>query len=190
MKPKFWTSEKLLSLTALLVSLSTLIVFVYQTNLIRQQQFMSVYPYMNLGNEYSGTLKYKYILSNEGIGPAFIESVKITSPDKEVFNDLVDYVDHLAISEDSIWYFHSNLNAGKLIPSNKKIPLIQLVNKEMLMELGLSDLEGLPMNTIEGSKMLYQILNDDSLNIEIIYSSVYGERWILKNHTNTPVKLE
>ena len=190
MKKKFWTSDKLLSLTALLVSLFTLIVFIYQTNLIRQQQFMSVYPYLNLSNEYGGTLNYSYVLSNEGIGPAIIETVKITSPKNEVFNDFVDYVNSEISTQDSIWYFHSNLKKGKLIPSNQKINLIQLVNKERLLAIGINQTDNLPTNNINNSRRLYQILNNDSLKVEIIYTSVYGEKWSLKSNTNAPVKLE
>lgn len=190
MKVKFWTSEKLLSLTALLVSLSTLVVFVYQTQLIRQQQYASVYPYLQLGNEYSGTFKYKFVLVNEGIGPAVIEDIKIYSSGAEVYDDVIDYVDARVMEEDSVWYVYSNLNVGKLMPAEKKIPLIQVVDDALLEELGVEDLEGLPPNTLKGVAALYEVLNNDSLKIEITYSSIYGETWMLRNGGNAPVKLE
>lgn len=186
---KFWTSEKLLSLTALLVSLLTLMVFIYQTNLIRQQQYMSVYPYLNLSNEYGGTLRYNYTLTNEGIGPAIIESVKVISPESKVYDDLIDYVEDVIPEEDSTLLFHANISAGRLIPANEKIKLIQLVDKKMLEDLGFEEIDTLPVNTFEDVNSLYKILNHDSLRIEIIYKSVYGEQWKLKNHQEVPEKL-
>lgn len=189
MKNKFWTSEKTIGLTALLVSLSTLIVFVYQTNLIRQQQYMSVYPYLNLTNMYSGTLRYNYTLSNEGIGPAFIESVKVSTSNSKIYEDVIDYVDD-NINKDSIWYFHTNLSVGNIIPANGKVPLIQLVNREMLKNLELDELENMPNNTLDDSFKLYQILNDTNAKIEIIYSSVYGEKWSIGNHSKIPKKIK
>jgi len=41
-KQPFWNNEKLLGISALLVSTMSLIVFVYQTDLLRKQQYMSV----------------------------------------------------------------------------------------------------------------------------------------------------
>jgi len=190
MKAKFWTSEKLLSLTALLVSLITLIVFVYQTKLIRQQQYASVYPYLALGNEYSGTFKYKYILVNEGIGPAIIDEIKVYTNETEVYGDVIDYVDAAMMEEDSIWYVHSNLNVGKLVPAEKKIFLIQVVGADLLKELGIENVEDLPTNTLNGAKALHQVLNNDSLTIEITYSSIYGETWVLRNGGNPPQKID
>lgn len=190
MKKRFWSSEKLLSLSALLVSLLTLVVFIYQTNLIRKQQYMSVYPFLSLGNQYGGTLKYRYVLKNEGIGPALIEEVKITSPDGKIFRDLVDYVDDQTINADSIWYVHSNLTSGRLVPAGAEVALIQLVDKDLLVEMGIDDIEDLPpVNEWEESKALYDILNADDLHIEITYSSVYDESWTVKNG-NIPVKNE
>ncbi|MEL7162471.1 MAG: hypothetical protein AAFN92_17065, partial [Bacteroidota bacterium] len=53
--------ENIVSISAICVSVLTLLVFIYQTNLIRQQQFLSVYPYLSLGSMGTGSLKYKYL---------------------------------------------------------------------------------------------------------------------------------
>ena len=63
-------TDKILGLSAMLISICTLIVFLYQTNLIKKQQYMSVYPYLTLGNNGSFTADYEYSLTNNGIGPA------------------------------------------------------------------------------------------------------------------------
>ncbi len=178
----FWTSDKLMSLCAILVSLMTLCVFIFQTNLIRKQQFMSVYPHLSLGNQRGGSLDYSYILKNEGVGPAFIKAIEIKAPDGEVFHDLVDYVDDTNLLEDSVWYFHSNLVIGQLIPSQKEIPLIQAADASTVIEMGL------PPNTLEGMRKLYEVLNHDSLSMKITYESIYGESWTVDSRTSIPVK--
>ena len=181
MKKRFWNSEKLLGLSALTVSLLTLIVFIYQTNLIRKQQYLSVYPHLHLSNIRSGALSYQFILANNGIGPAVIKEVKITKGDS-VYADLVDYVDEMDLIQDSVWYLHSNLVVGRLIPAEAVILLIQMADETVAREMGV------PPNTVEGSRKLYGVLNADDLEISITYESVYGERWILRNDGKGPEK--
>jgi len=190
MKKAFWTSEKLLSISAIVVSLMTLIVFSYQTSLMQKQQYMSVYPYLDTSNRYSGTLKYNYTLSNNGIGPAFIESVTVTDSMQQTYDGIADYIVSQGIDQDSIWFFNSDLNPGQLIPANEKIPLIQIVNEDMLTEFGITNFEDLPMNTTDDAGALHQIINSDNLIVEIVYSSVYGERWKIDNTSSAPLKLE
>ena len=60
MSKKRLSSEMLIGLTAMIISLSTLIVFVYQTNLIRKQQYMSVYPHLNMMHRNSGSADYMF----------------------------------------------------------------------------------------------------------------------------------
>lgn len=48
-KKKFWTSEKILSLSAIFMSACTLLTLIYQTNLMLNQQQMSVYPHLEIG---------------------------------------------------------------------------------------------------------------------------------------------
>jgi len=186
MKKKFWTGEKLLSIAAVLVSLMTLGVFSYQTNLIRQQQFMSVYPYLSFANNFSGSLRYQFVLKNDGIGPAMVDSVLVIAPDGSRYSDLVDYVDSMVPSEDSIWYLHSNIRPGKLIPAGEEVQLIQLINDEILASFGVTDTEGLPRNDLDDSQQLFKILNHDSLQIRVIYKSIYDERWVIRNSSGGP----
>ncbi|NJB70100.1 hypothetical protein GGR42_000562 [Saonia flava] len=182
MKPKFWTSEKVLSLSALLVSLLTLAVFIYQTQLIRKQQYMSVYPHLNFANIGGHTLEYTYVLKNDGVGPAFIRSVKVNGPNGKSYKDVINYVEENLAKNDSVLFYYANLSEGRLVSAEEEIPIITLMNKEKTRELNLSD------NTLEKSNKLYDILNNDSLKIEIEYESIYGEKWVLKNGGSGPVK--
>lgn len=182
MKNKFWTSEKLLSMSALFVSLFTLGVFIYQTDLIREQQYMSVYPHLALTNYRSGSLEYEYILMNNGVGPALIKSVSVEELNGKSYNSINEYLNTRLNINDSIWVYNSDIYEGRLIPANEKIVLFGLFNEEQTNALNL------PKNSMLGAKKLRQILNNDSLIVKITYESIYGEKWSIFKESRTPVK--
>ena len=182
MRKKFWNSEKLLSIAAILISICTLCVFTYQVRLIRKHQYMSVYPHLQLANGGSQTLQYQYSLTNNGIGPALIESIHITAKDGKLYDDLADYVEEQVTAADSIYFYFTNLSAGRLIPAQEKIALIELIDNEELRAKGRFH------NTLKGSVKLRKIINENGLKIKIRYKSIYGESWTLTNGENAPVK--
>ncbi len=182
LKVKFWTSEKLLSLSALLVSLCTLIVFAYQTNLVRKQQYATVYPHLIVGNVGSGKLDYRYILQNKGVGPAVLKHIHIQTGGGQLYADFEDYVYNSVTKEDSIYYYSATLYPGRLLQPDEIIPVIELSDNEELKS------SGRPLNTYKSSAKLYEVLNTDSLTVEITYESIYGESWTVTNYTYAPIK--
>lgn len=182
MKKKFWNSDKILSLSALCISLFTLMVFVYQTNLIRKQQFMSVYPHLALTNTNSGSLEYQYVLKNDGIGPAFIKSITIEDLSGANYNSINEYLVTKLSANDSIWIYNSDIFEGQLIPANESMALFGLFDEEQ------TSARGLPKNSIYGAKKLRQILNNEEVTITIVYESIYGEKWSINNKSETPIK--
>ena len=181
-KRPFWTSEKLLSASAILISLCTLVVFTYQTVLIRKQQYLSVYPHLNLSNEGTGSSNYKFVIKNEGIGPAFVKEINLEAPSGKQYDDVIDFVNDHVMDEDSIWYFYSNLYSGKLIQPGEKIYLIQMLSEAETNQYDI------PPNTKEGAQKLVTLLNHDSLTLEVVYESIYEERWTASVHSEIPQK--
>jgi len=171
MKKAFWSSEKLLSATALLVSVSTFIVFIYQTNLIRKQQYMSVFPYVTMGNYSAKSKNYKYVVQNDGIGPALIKSVKVVDGKGKKYDDIVDYIRYNVSETDSIGFYFANIQKGWLIPE-----------KEIVEVIGISD------EKLKSGKVIYSLLNAENLLIEIEYESIYGETWVVSNISGYPIK--
>ncbi|MDZ7897109.1 MAG: hypothetical protein U5N85_03645 [Arcicella sp.] len=49
LKPQFWNADKIVSLSAILISLATMTIYLYQTHLIGKQQNASVMPYLRMG---------------------------------------------------------------------------------------------------------------------------------------------
>ena len=69
-------------------------------------------------NEKSGTLQYSFGPSNHGVGPAFIESVKVSASNDMVYDDFIHHVEKTIGKQDSINYVYSNLWVGRLVPAN------------------------------------------------------------------------
>lgn len=182
------SSDRLLSLTAVLISVLTLVVFIFQTNLIRKHQYTSVLPYLSMSNVKSGTISYQFRLSNDGIGPAILDSCVVTYKDTS-YHELIDYVEEQLADNDSILIVYANVYPGMIIPPDREVKLIQMLDKQLIAELGLEDAD-LVENTPLGSMVLRQIINNDSLDMKMYYSSIYGERWVVSMNDSAPRKLE
>ncbi|MFK7933301.1 MAG: hypothetical protein AB8G22_07315 [Saprospiraceae bacterium] len=167
-----WNSDKIVSISAILISLVTLIVFIYQTNIMREQQRLSVLPYLMIANENGQTPNHKLTLRNTGIGPAFIESVVITSKKKKYEMDLPTFLYTHVPEMDSINNLgYSNIFAGQLIPAEQVIPILEFDN------------------SWEDVKKMLVILDELEIEIAIIYKSIYEERWLLSSAKFAPEKL-
>lgn len=175
-KTRKWNADKTVSLSAILISLMTLFVSLYQTNMIRQQQRLSVLPYLSFGNYNTGGANYKLMLSNDGIGPAFIESVEISYKGKTYPYDLpVFFRDVIPKQVEQIKKFtHSNIFKGQMIPAGTKLSLLEIRNS--------------PEDGIKLYKLL-QKLKKEKMQLKIVYRSVYEERWQLILGDAIPQKL-
>ena len=174
-KKRFWNSDKLLSISAILVSIGTFIVFAYQTNLIRKQQYMSVLPYLQFANYHNYSPNYKFVLTNKGIGPAIVTSTKISINGKTEEKDLATYLgENINYLRDSIGFVTSSIYKGMIIAQNESIELVKLDSK----------------NRINNSEKLLKMIHNDSLNFIIEYKSIYGEKWRINIKDFIPVKID
>ncbi|MCE7057109.1 hypothetical protein LZF95_20680 [Algoriphagus sp. AGSA1] len=171
-----WNVDKIIGLSAVVVSLAACLLIAYQTFLMREQQLLSVLPHLSLGNEGSYTPNFRYVLSNYGIGPAFIEDIKII------------YKGEVASAQDIAAFFiqnsneienlhsvlHTNVFPGMLIPAGSDIAIFEVANSK------------------DDAAKLHEVMNSyykEGLRFEIIYTSVYGERWKITESSLSPEKL-
>ncbi|MFK7952828.1 MAG: hypothetical protein AB8B73_08270 [Ekhidna sp.] len=175
---KKWSSDRWLSLVAIIASMGTLFTVVYQTNLIRKQQYASVLPYLEMWNS-SNQDSYRLVLANNGIGPAFVEDVKIHFEDSTYQMDPAIFLREVISKEDTINRVrHSNISRGRLIPAGKQINLIEVEN-----------------DSVNAGKLWYWFSANngalkDGPEVEIVYRSIYEERWqAFKNSGAEPIKL-
>ncbi|MBT8184681.1 MAG: hypothetical protein KJN76_07560 [Eudoraea sp.] len=177
-----WNADKILSISAMTMSFITLLIFMYQTNLMKKQNYLSILPYLAVTDTSNGaTQTYELDMYNHGVGPAILESVTIIYKDEKydlreydnrVFSFLLSMVPQL----DSVKNFStSTLERGMAIPANSKYNIFAITNSSEDFSLITSQLERL---LAEG------------LNFEIVYKSIQNERWMIRIDSEGPVILD
>lgn len=176
-----WNSERVLSLTAMVLSFVTLIIFIYQTNLMRRQNYLSILPYIQFATHNNQVEKsFALSLKNHGVGPAILESVTIEYRDRKYDlakydNELVKLLTTMAPELDSIrGYAFSTLDKGVAIPANSTYVIMEIKKAPQQYELFTRNL---------------QKLLDNGLQYTIVYKSIQDEHWMIQNNSDGPIKL-
>lgn len=177
----FWNSEKVMSSSAIFISLVTLIAMIYQSNLMREEyelarqaQFASTMPYLMLSNMNGNGPNHTLTLRNNGLGPAFIDSVIIEYQDSVYYTDLPNFLyDNVPEVYDIPSLYHSNLSPGQLMAAGESLNMLQVIDSQESTDSLLSTLSRL-----------------SGLRYRVIYRSVYNERWEINTDRLQPVKLE
>ncbi len=167
---KKWSADRMLGITAIVVSLGTLFTIVFQTNLIRKQQYASVLPYLEIWPRIQPT-SFKLIVMNNGIGPAFIDDVKIHFQDSVYEADPRIFTFQVIKKKEDVSFYYSTLKKGRLLPAGEVIELI-----------------GVEEDSVNARK-LYNWFGTDTLELEVTYKSVYDERWSTRGIGAEPIKL-
>lgn len=177
-----WDSDKILSLSAMSISFITLAIFIYQTNLMRQQNYISIMPYLDISTT-SNTAGHVFELNikNHGVGPAIIESVTLVYKGKrhglaDYDNRLFTFLASLNSALDSLKYVSSStLDKGMAIPANSVYNVFAV--------------SGSPEDFHLMTESLDKLI-EDGLDYEIIYKSIQGERWRLYHNSEGPERLD
>lgn len=176
-----WNSEKILSLAAISMSFVTMLIFIYQTNLMRRQNYITILPYLATATtENIAENQFQLNLKNMGVGPAIIETATITYQgktydltefDDEIFNILLK----LDPALDSIKHFSTGtLNKGLAIPANTSYSLLLVQGTAEEYELI--------------TRRLGQLLAN-GLGYQIVYKSIQEEKWLIHNNSDGPIRL-
>ncbi len=176
MSKQFWNSEKIVSMAAMFISICTLFTIIYQTTIFREQQYASVYPRLEIWNN-GGNDNYKFTMVNTGIGPAFIEEVRIIHADTIFEGDPASFAELFmkTLDRDSIEninYGYSNMPKGRLIRPGQNVSLITTNQSK------------------KSTQFFRRLFGNQTAKLEVVYSSVYGERWKLTGMSFNPEKLE
>lgn len=171
-KSSFWNVEKLLGITAILVSIGTLIIIVYQTNLMRKQQYAAVLPYLEVWNSNPNSSTYRLLLLNNGVGPAFIDGIKVLYKDTVHIGDPATFYKNIVYPSDTINFGYSNLNKGRLVPAGREVELVSCTNSEI------------------NADKLRKLFGSEKAKVQITYSSIYGEQWQINGLMDPPIKIK
>ncbi len=162
------------------ISFITLIIFIYQTNLMSKQNYLSILPYLQVSTSNNASVNtFSLDLLNHGVGPAIIESVQFQIQGKEY--DLKDYDNYLydfLVTQDTVlnslkYVSTSTLDPGMAIPANSTYNVFKVTFTEEDQWI---------------LKRMIELL--ESLAYEIRYKSIQDEHWVIHDASEGPEKLD
>lgn len=170
MKRKF-NADRTLALSAIFISLMSLILLVLQTSESRKHNRLSVQPRLSfIGHSYLSKKDATYGLSliNKGLGPAIIEKAYITYLGKEYDVNFTELIENLTPS------------LGPLIDNKETTSINEGTTIIPTEDVRLYELKVLAENS---ETFTHQIDSLQLLEIDVtvVYTSIYGERWKI-NH--------
>jgi hypothetical protein len=181
-----WSTDRIVSLSAMAVGVCSLFITLYQTYLTREAQSASVLPYLAFGIMSTNDGAY-LTLRNDGVGPARLESVRIHFKGQIMDVDPYDFfLAHLTgtpppgLSVDRV-------TPGRLLPANSTIQMLGISGgPERVKTLGdmlrLFTIADAPPSWLDELKAR----GGDKAVIDIVFSSVYGDRWRIRSDQPVP----
>lgn len=176
-KKKVFSSEKLLSFSAIFISIVTLIIFVRQTNIMEQQSRLSVLPYLMMetsNNSQDNTFIIEIV--NYGVGPAIIENRDISYKGKQFAEEFPEFIKSNFKESDSInMLSYSTLQKGLAIPAGASRTVIKVGGSQTSYETFLQVL---------------QKLQQEDFGYNITYKSIHGDTWQISGSDEIPVQID
>jgi hypothetical protein len=147
--------ELIVALIAVFISFSTMFVYLYQSNLMKTQQKMSVWPHITFGPSW-GDDQLVLNLINKGVGPAIIKKVSIEINSNQIngINEIMNFVPDTLQSD----YSYSSIWPGQVIMAAENIKLFQVNNPKTI-------------------KYILELMKEEKIRIEICYCSIYNDCW-------------
>ena len=148
----------LLGISAVFLSASALIVSIIQTTILRDQQYATVWPYIQ-ATAMNTNVGYSYGIENKGVGPAIINKLEYTYKGKSYESTKKMY---------TALFGENYTGAG-----------FTVTNKNYVIKSG-EGLEMLSVNRPDSSlNHIIYLWESEAVNLKIIYSDVYGNCWQL-----------
>jgi len=165
------SADRIVSISAIVVSLGTLFIILYQTNLTRQEQKASVMPYLQFAPNTNSGMSNIY-LENKGLGPALITNYRIFNQEQEyqsVQELTADYaLDKIPGSSIDMVY------PGRLLASDEYIKHISHFHNDSTNFI------------FENFQFFYGSKDEQKLIIEVVYQSVYKDHWMIRSNWRHP----
>lgn len=156
--------DRLLSLCAGIAAVTAVAVSLYQAALARQQLRASAWPYVQQQNSYTQGAPYRYLVSNEGVGPARVRSFVVLADGKPVprWNDAV----RAFTGDGEPGLVYSSFTHGSVVPAGAERELVQLPPGERAHRFWLAA--------------------QTRLRTILCYCSVYDECWLADSDEKEP----
>lgn len=184
MKFKKIKTDRILGVSAMIISILTLIIFIYQTNIMREQSKLSVKPRLDFTTNFDqkdSTIIIQEVIENKGLGPAIIDSIYFKFKNNTYPVDIETFLKNHLPKLLEIGYLsqHATLGNGTTISQDEEREIFTY---------------HISMDQVE---KLYSYLgmrnqDDNPFPIEVIYTSIYeDEKWMMNNDDlDQPIKVD
>ncbi|MEL6275084.1 MAG: hypothetical protein AAFU03_08280 [Bacteroidota bacterium] len=174
------STDRIIGVSAMFISLISLLFFIQQTRMMNQQNRLSVMPRLSFTetqSNHSDNFTIGLILKNKGLGPAIIESSAILYRGKRYDLDFSAFIDERLVNLDTLL---SRQQTSSVTEGTTILPR----EEERLFFLELP-----PKNVPILQENFGSV--GDSIDVEIIYTSIYEERWLIRwnSEPETPQRL-
>lgn len=154
--------QTLIALSAVLLSLCGLFISIYEAKLIREQQYASVWPNLEIAPSVNpGDLKI--FVQNTGIGPARIINAKVTYQDK-LLADWGDLLNNFSY-EKANYSGYQSLIKGRVLPPDS--------DQELIFRIESVSQNSDPILT----RKLSEEIGNGNIDVQLCYCSVYDDCW-------------
>ncbi len=150
-----------IGLIAIGINIITVSVYIYQTNIMREQQHASVWPYLEWRSIYNQNDGFMLQVRNNGVGPALITSSKMRINGEDFL--AIDSLLIEMLGTTSFPYLKGEIN-NRVLPAGQSINLIKSEDPKW-------------------SELLFGNLRSHQFELEINYESIYGDKWICEGLT-------
>ena len=163
------STDRIIGFSAMFISLISLVFFILQTQMMSKQNRLSVMPRLSFtqsqGDNNNG-FTLGLILENKGLGPAIIESSAILFGEERYELNFSTFIDEELVQIDTLLHKQStsSIIEGSTILPREEVQLF-------LIELPLEKVPTL---------MEHVSAIEDSIDVEVIYTSIYEERWLIR----------
>lgn len=182
MKIKLPKTDRLLGVSAMIISVLTLIIFIYQTNIINRQSKLSVKPRLSFSQIQSvndSIVTIQQVIINKGLGPAIIKKSKIIFENKSYPLDFDEFIfkEYSDVEEYGDLIFTSSILEYTTISPNETSTIYKFQ---------------VPQSKVP---KIIEYFGLDSLNVDtkwqfyVEYTSMYEDQtWKINSITNKPVE--
>jgi hypothetical protein len=172
-----FTPRTIVATAALCVSLCSMIMTILQFRSNRAVQYASVLPYVNIGiwhgslNDEKQEGAYTMTITNDGVGPAFIEYLRIQCGDKVFDANQFYQASNWLVTGDTVpvltnEFMSSTITRRRMLPAGQNIPWFQ------------------PNSTHDAFKFLkkkWSPYGRDNFVIICCFSDIYGNKWVFRD---------
>lgn len=180
-KSKLPQTNRIVGISAMIISLLTLIIFIYQTNIISKQSKLSVKPRLSFNKSQTiidSLVIFEKTLTNKGLGPAIIHNSILSYQKEDYALDFNAFVSNKFPDIEK----YGNLASTTSISSGTSIS----PNETIIIYKFEAPLKNIPeiMKYLNIDSNSY----DPNWNFELIYSSIYEDiQWNINDDKNLPI---